>query len=67
MSTKKPNNNIQKHVYTVEKAKEWENFRNLPRFSHKELAVIHPTPKLQVRKKIDFDRDLELQATPAKF
>lgn len=29
----------------VEKAKEWESYRNLPKFSHKTLAVIHPSPR----------------------
>jgi len=28
----------------VEKAKYWEPFRNLPKYKHKEMAVIHPSP-----------------------
>jgi len=29
----------------VEKAKEFESFRNLPKFSHVPMAVIHPSPR----------------------
>lgn len=30
--------------FKVEKAKEFESFKNIPRFSHAPLAVIHPSP-----------------------
>jgi hypothetical protein len=29
----------------VEKAKEFESYRNLPKYSHVPLAVIHPSPR----------------------
>ena len=29
----------------VEKAKEFESYRNLPKYSHIPLAVIHPSPR----------------------
>lgn len=29
----------------VEKAKEWESFRNIPRFAHVPMAVINPSPR----------------------
>lgn len=29
----------------VEKAKEWEAYRNLPKFTHVPMAVIHPSPR----------------------
>jgi len=32
-------------AHLVEKAKEYESFRNLPKFSHVPMAVIHPSPK----------------------
>jgi len=28
--------------FKVEKAREWETFKNLPKFSHPALSVIHP-------------------------
>jgi len=40
----------------VEKAKEFESFRNLPKFNHVPMAVIHPSP----RKK----RHIEKSPTP---
>ena len=33
----------QKEVY-VEKAKEFESFKQIPKYSHPALAVIHPSP-----------------------
>ena len=30
--------------FHVEKAKEFESFRQIPKYSHKPLAVIHPSP-----------------------
>ena len=34
----------------MEKAKEFESFKNIPRFSHKPLSVIHPSPTKVDRK-----------------
>jgi len=31
--------------HEVEKAKEWEAYRNLPKYTHVPYAVIHPSPK----------------------
>ena len=36
--------------FNVEKAKEFESFKNIPRFSHKPLSVIHPSPTKVDRK-----------------
>ncbi len=32
-------------ILKVEKAKEFETFRNLPKFTHVPMAVIHPSPR----------------------
>lgn len=29
----------------VAKAKEWETYKNLPKFNHVPMAVIHPSPR----------------------
>lgn len=36
-------------ILKVEKAKEFESFRNLPKFSHVPMAVIHPSPRKKKR------------------
>ena len=55
-----------KHL-KVEKAKEFESFRYLPRFEHVPMAVIHPSPR---KKRIDPSPpkpNLTLTASPAKL
>jgi hypothetical protein len=38
-------NSSQIKFHEVAKAREFESFRNLPKFSHVPMAVIHPSPK----------------------
>jgi hypothetical protein len=47
--------------FRVEKAKEFESYKQIPRYSHSPLAVIHPVPSRDIRpvwmppKRLNFD------------
>jgi len=43
------------NVVKVANAKYYETFRNLPRFSHKELACINPSPK-KIKEKVEMKK-----------
>lgn len=53
---------LRRKVYKVDKAKEWEAFRSLPKFKHKKLACINPTPKIKASKPAKFDKTLKIVA-----
>jgi hypothetical protein len=38
-------NSSHQKFHEVAKAKEFETYRNLPKFTHVPMAVIHPSPK----------------------
>ena len=52
------------HVNKVSQAKEFESFRNIPKFSKPNLAVIHPSPKKKHRQPMRADPNLEFDAVP---
>jgi len=47
---------------TVEKAKLWESYRNLPRFQHVPMAVIHPSPPRRKKNEVMPVPDLTISA-----
>ena len=51
----------------VEKAKEFESFRNLPKYKHVPLAVIHPSPRKKVRPSRSPTPNLTMTASQAKL
>lgn len=51
----------------VEKAKEFETFRNLPKFTHVPMAVIHPSPRKKNRHEKSPTPNLTLSGNTAKL
>lgn len=51
----------------VEKAKEWESYRNLPKFNHVPMAVIHPSPRKKKRVEKSPTPNLTLAGNTAKL
>jgi hypothetical protein len=51
----------------VEKAKEFETFRNLPKFNHVPMAVIHPSPRKKIRPETSPTPNLALTGNHAKL
>ena len=58
--------NAQK-VSKVSFSKEFEEFRQLPKFSHVPLAVIHPSPIKRLANPKRPDPDFEIEASPTKL
>jgi hypothetical protein len=51
----------------VEKAKEFETFRNLPKFNHVPYAVIHPSPRKKSRPSMSPTPNLTMSGTTSKL
>ena len=51
----------------VEKVKEFETFRSLPRFSHVPMAVIHPSPRKKKAEPEPSKLNLTIGGSPAKL
>lgn len=54
-------------VSKVSQAHEFEDFRQLPKFTHKELAVIHPSPIKRMPKPRRPSPEFELRASPTRL
>ena len=54
-------------VTKVSAAREFEDFRQLPKFTHKTLAVIHPSPIKRMAKPRRPSPDFEVQASPTRM
>ena len=54
-------------VSKVSFAREFEDFRQLPKYSHIPLAVIHPSPVKRVQKPRRPSPDFELQSSPQRM
>ena len=55
------------HVHKVSEAKEFEGFRNIPKFSKPVLAVIHPSPTKKRPPVRKADLEFELEGSPARL
>lgn len=67
MSTTAGSLRTEKHVHKISEAHEFEDFRNIPKFTKPHLAVIHPSP---VKKKPPASRpelEFELEGSPARL
>ena len=54
-------------VSKVSQATEFEDFRQLPKYSHVPLAVIHPSPVKRMAKPMRPDPDFEADASPCRL
>ena len=54
-------------VSKVSQATEFEDFRQLPKFSHVPLAVIHPSPVKRMAKPLRPDPDFEAEVSPYRL
>lgn len=61
-NTENQNKTARVHVEKVSHAKYFEKFRELPKYSHKELACINPVPKQLKPKKVPRPPLLELES-----
>jgi hypothetical protein len=52
---------------TVEKATEWESYRNLPRFNHPNMAVIHPSPVKKKKVAVEETPDMTISSAQANL
>jgi hypothetical protein len=58
---------VEAHFIKVEKAKEFESYKRLPKFSHKPLAVINPSPRKKVSPPRPKSPTFTINAHPAKL